>query len=74
MIPPDFAAWMAISPVFFFPEYTNHGPAHFSDVLATAMDLMSDLDGCGGHDVRYCRARSRNARSAMFSVRAMAAS
>lgn len=27
---------------YFFPEYTDHGPQHNTDVLATAVDLMTD--------------------------------
>ena len=38
----DFSAWLSDSRVTFFPDYTDHGAAHVSAVLATAAELISD--------------------------------
>src|SRR5689334_17670175 len=35
-------SFLLISRLPFFPEYTDHGPQHISDVLATAASLIRD--------------------------------
>ncbi|HXK03426.1 MAG TPA: hypothetical protein VMS37_13560 [Verrucomicrobiae bacterium] len=37
----DFDSWISRSPLVFFPEYTDHGPAHITSVLNTAEQLMT---------------------------------
>jgi molecular chaperone HtpG len=38
----DFDSWISLNKLIFFPEYTDHGPAHISSVLATCVGLMPD--------------------------------
>jgi len=38
----DFDHWLKDSKLPFFPDYTDHGPEHLSQVLATASELLSE--------------------------------
>ena len=38
----EFTPWLASSGMPFFPEYTDHGPAHVGSVLCTVAELISE--------------------------------
>lgn len=38
----EFEPWLSLSGTPFFPEYTDHGPKHLSDTLATASAIIRD--------------------------------
>jgi molecular chaperone HtpG len=38
----EFDPWLRLSGTPFFPEYTDHGPKHISDVLATSSAIIRD--------------------------------
>ena len=38
----EFEPWLQMSGTPFFPEYTDHGPKHFSDTLATSSGIVRD--------------------------------
>jgi len=38
----DFEPWLEDNKLVFFPEYTDHGPDHVRDVIATASSLIAD--------------------------------
>ena len=38
----NFSPWIATNQLYFFPEYTDHGPRHIGEVIETAADLMSE--------------------------------
>jgi molecular chaperone HtpG len=38
----EFEPWLRMSNMPFFPEYTDHGPQHLTEVIATASSILSD--------------------------------
>jgi hypothetical protein len=38
----EYSSWLKESRLFFFPEYTDHGPKHIADVLDTSDGLITD--------------------------------
>src|ERR1044072_5501265 len=38
----DFLMWFADRNMVFFPEYTDHGPKHIEEVMATAESIIED--------------------------------
>src|SRR6266576_2009293 len=38
----NFDSWISRSSLTFFPEYTDHGPQHITDVLASAENIMTE--------------------------------
>ena len=38
----SFLPWLNTSGLYFFPNFTDHGPKHISEVLATASSIISD--------------------------------
>jgi hypothetical protein len=36
-----FGTWLADRNLYFFPEYTDHGPKHVTEVIETAVELVS---------------------------------